>query len=130
MSTRLYQRKPKSNTNETIEDSRLLEKLHLMEAFERLTKSTLPHKHVTYNFGLEETCLTQYSVKRRMRIFENKKVKEVVTSELRKLHDKQGITPTSTLTSAQKRVSLMYLMYLNEKKDGAIRGHGCADRRK
>jgi len=43
-----------------------------------------------------------------MIVFGNKKREEAVISEISQLHDKQGITLMSTLTSAQKRASLMY----------------------
>ena len=37
---------------------------------------------------------------------------------------------THELTPEQKRASLQYLMFLKKKRDGTIKGRGCADGRK
>jgi hypothetical protein len=57
---------------------------------------------------------------------------QAVLTELKQLHDRGVMEPKrpQTLTQQDKRNSLSYLMFLKEKKNGAIKGRGCADGRK
>ena len=42
-------------------------------AYNKFNNTTLSHKPVTYDFGMEEMTLTQYNVKRIMQIFGTKR---------------------------------------------------------
>jgi hypothetical protein len=57
---------------------------------------------------------------------------EAVLKELQQLHERKVIIPimSSDLTHQQKRQALSYLMFLKQKRDGKIKGRGCADGRK
>ena len=49
--------------------------------------------------------------------------------ELTQLHNMKDIEPTSTINNAQKKSALVYLMYLNEQRNGTIKDKGFADGR-
>ena len=51
---------------------------------------------------------------------------------MQQLHDREVMKPKHAheLTPEQKRASLQYLMFLKKKRDGTIKGRGCADGRK
>jgi hypothetical protein len=85
------------------------------------------HLHTT----LEHTVMTQYSVKKGLKIFGEAGV-EAVVSELKQLHDRAVIEPVqaSTLSREDKHKALAYLMFLKKKRTGKIKGRGCADGRK
>ena len=85
------------------------------------------HLHTT----LEHTVMTQYSIKKGLKVFGNAGV-DAVTSELKQLHDRKVIQPVlpSKMTNEMKRNALPYLMFLKEKRTGQIKGRGCADGRK
>ena len=53
--------------------------------------------------------LTQYSVKKGLKVF-GEKGEQAVVKELTQLHNMKCIDPTSTLTKQQKRAALIYLM--------------------
>jgi Reverse transcriptase (RNA-dependent DNA polymerase) len=84
------------------------------------------HLHTT----LEHTVMTQYSVRKGLKIFGEAGV-EAVLQELQQLHNRKVIRPvlSSSLTYQEKKASLAYLMFLKEKRSGQIKGRGCADGR-
>jgi hypothetical protein len=55
-----------------------------------------------------------------------------VEEELQQLHDQKVMEPVAadSLTYAEKKKALEYLMFLKEKRTGKIKGRGCADGRK
>jgi len=108
----------------------LFEGRKLARVYQQLAVSTLLHKPFIYNFGLDETVMTQYSVKEGMRGFGKDKGEAAVIKELTQLHNTNAIESTPLLTGKQKMESLMYLMYLKEKKGCDIKGQDCADGRK
>ncbi len=85
------------------------------------------HLHV----ALEETCMTQYSVRKGLKVFGKEGATAVIT-EMRQLDERGVIKPkkASLLTREEKRRALMYLMFLKKKRCGRIKGRGCADGRK
>jgi hypothetical protein len=54
-----------------------------------------------------------------------------IQKELQQIHDVEGFEPQHwhELTKEQRARALRYLMYLKEKRDGRIKGRGCADGR-
>ena len=54
---------------------------------------------------------------------------EAVKGELQHIHDMEGFQPKHwyELTKEERTKALKYLMYLKEKRDGRIKGRGCAD---
>lgn len=87
--------------------------------------------HSNLSAELEEVILSQYSMKKGIKLFGEKGV-EAVRVELEQLHERQVMKPVDakTLTHAEKRGALDYLMFLKEKRTGKIKGRGCADGRK
>jgi hypothetical protein len=77
---------------------------------------------------LEHTVLTQYNVKKGLKIFGEAGAKAVI-KEKQQLHDRAVIQPklANMLTRDEKRCSLQYLMFLKQKRFGRIKGRGCAD---
>lgn len=75
--------------------------------------------------------LTQYGINKGLKIF-GEKGDDAVLRELRQLHDRRVMRPKSgpNLTAAERFSALMYLMFLKQKRDGTIKGRGCADGRK
>ena len=64
-----------------------------------------------------------------MEVFGQEKGEAAVIKELKQLHNMRGVESTSSLTRKQKRVSLVYLMYLTESKGGSIKGRDYTDGR-
>ena len=85
------------------------------------------HMHAT----LEETVMTQHSMKRGLKEFGDAGV-EAVLKELQQLHDRKVLEPKNAnhLTDDERRAALQYLMFLKKKRNGTIKGRGCADGRK
>jgi hypothetical protein len=85
------------------------------------------HMHAT----LEETVMTQHSMKRGLKEFGDAGV-DAVLKELQQLHDRKVLEPRSAdhLTGDEKHAALQYLMFLKKKRNGIIKGRGCADGRK
>lgn len=77
------------------------------------------------------TILTQYGVNRGLKLF-GANGEEAVLNELRQLHEREVLHPRSGrgLSSADRRAALQYLMFLKQKRNGLIKGRGCADGRK
>jgi len=80
-----------------------------------------PHLHV---------MMTQMSVKAGLKRF-GKKGNEAVSKELRQLHDRKAMEPVlkSELSPEDRKRALRYLMFIKEKRDGAIKARGCANGR-
>ena len=83
------------------------------------------------NEVLRHTVLTQYTLKKGLQVFGPPGV-EAVYKELQQLHERKVGEPRdgSTLSPAQKKNALGYLMFLKQKRTGQIKGRGCADGRK
>jgi hypothetical protein len=93
-----------------------------------------PTEHGTMHVNLrdlEHVALTQYSVKKGLKVF-GEAGAEAVVKEMKQLHQLNVIEPkaASMLTRAEKKASLEYLMFLKQKRCGRIKGRGCADGRK
>ena len=92
-------------------------------------------KDFTYLSTLFETqvCLLteQMSAKKGLKLFGKKGAQSVVT-EMHQIHYHNVIKPTmaNSLTRAEKRVALRYLMFLKQKRCRKIKARGCADGRK
>ena len=56
---------------------------------------------------------------------------DVVSKELRQLHDRRAMVPVKKdeLSTEDKKRALRYLMFIKEKRDGAIKARGCTDGR-
>jgi len=80
-----------------------------------------PHLHV---------LMTQMSLKAGIRKF-GQKGSEAISKELRQLHDRKAMVPVqkSELSTEDKKKALRYLMFIKEKRDGAVKARGCADGR-
>jgi hypothetical protein len=85
------------------------------------------HLHAT----LEHTVMTQYSMKKGIKLFGSDGV-DAVLQELKQLHDRDVIQPVhaKALSSEDRQNALHYLMFLKQKQTGKIKGRGCADGRK
>jgi Reverse transcriptase (RNA-dependent DNA polymerase) len=85
------------------------------------------HLHVI----LEETVMTQYSMNRGIKEFGEAGI-EAVLQELQQLHDRGVLKPidASSLSREDRERALAYLMFLKQKRDGKVKGRGCADGRK
>jgi hypothetical protein len=85
------------------------------------------HLHTT----LESIAMTQHSMKKGIKIFGDAGV-DAVVKELQQLHDRKVLEPKSSkqLSAADKKAALQYLMFLKQKRNGTIKGRGCADGRK
>ena len=70
----------------------------------------------------------QMSMKRGLRMF-GEEGYTAVREEMQQLHDPKVMQPVKRkdLTLAQKREALGYLMFLKKKRNGTVKGRGCAD---
>ena len=80
---------------------------------------------------VEAIALMQYNLRKGLQVF-GLKGAAGVTKELKQLHDRKVLAPKhfGELTTEQRSRSLAYLMFLKQKRDGSIKGRGCADGRK
>jgi len=83
------------------------------------------HLHVI----LEGTVMTQHNIKKGLQVFGEAGV-EAVLKELNQLHERGVLKPTKNLSHEQRMDALQYLMFLKQKRNGTIKGRGCADGRK
>ena len=85
------------------------------------------HMHVT----LESIAMTQHSVRKGLKLFGKAGVVAVM-KELVQLHERGVVEPKyiQDLDGEQKQAALQYLMFLKQKRNGIIKGRGCADGRK
>jgi hypothetical protein len=77
---------------------------------------------------VKHTAHTQCNVKHGLKLFGERGV-DAVLKEVQQLHDQDVVEPLAPniLTKEDKRSALSYLMFLNEKQCGKIKGRGCAD---
>jgi len=82
------------------------------------------HLHAT----LEHTEMMQYNIKKGIKMFGDAGIKAVLT-ELQQLHNRKVLEPKSPseMSSGDKHAALQYLMFLKQKRNGTIKGCGCAD---
>ncbi|MEM9592233.1 MAG: reverse transcriptase domain-containing protein, partial [Pseudomonadota bacterium] len=80
---------------------------------------------------LTTVLLTQYGMKKGLRAF-GKPADDAIRTEMVQLHELNVMTPRApaTITRSERRSALQYLMFLKQKRSGAIKGRGCADGRK
>jgi hypothetical protein len=92
---------------------------------------TCPSDYNSHLTDLEATVMTQMGMKKGIKTFGARAV-EAVQKELKQLHDRSVVKPrhVSELTAEQRRAALQYLMFLKEKRNGTVKGRGCADGRK
>jgi hypothetical protein len=85
------------------------------------------HLHVT----LESIAMTQHGIRKGLKLFGEAGV-AAVTKELVQLHERGVVEPKyiQDLDGDQKQAALQYLMFLKQKRNGVIKGRGCADGRK
>jgi hypothetical protein len=85
------------------------------------------HLHTT----LESTAMTQHSMKKGLREFGTEGT-EAVLKELEQLHSRNVMEPKDpkTMTFMEKKRALEYLMFLKKKRNGTIKGRGCANGKK
>ena len=85
------------------------------------------HMHAT----LESIVMTQYNMKKGIKVFGEAGV-DAVLKELQQLHDRKVLEPkdAAKLSAEDKKAALQYLMFLKQKRNGTIKGRGCADGRK
>ena len=85
------------------------------------------HMHTT----LENTVMTQHNMKKGIKLFGDAGI-DAVLKELQQLHDRKVLEPVNAkeMTNEEKQGALQYLMFLKQKRDGVIKGRGCADGRK
>ena len=76
-----------------------------------------PQDYRHLHADLEHTALTQYNVKKGLKIFREAGAQAVVT-EMQQLHDRNVIIPKHVhmLTQEEKCCSLQYLMFLKQKR--------------
>jgi hypothetical protein len=74
--------------------------------------------------------MTQYNLKQGIKKFGDDG-KAAVMIELQQLYDRDVMKPFEKydLTPAERKGALRYLMFLKEKRDGMIKGRGCASGR-
>jgi len=100
------------------------EKINLLQTTRQSTCRAVgekPHLHV---------LMTQMSVKAGIKKVGDKG-NDTVSKELRQLHDRRAMVPVrkDELSTEDKKRALRYLMFIKEKRDGAIKARGCADGR-
>lgn len=84
--------------------------------------------------GLEpliSVVLTQYGMKKGLKLF-GEEGDSAIQAEMQQIHDREVMIPRSpvSLNRAERRKALRYLMFLKKKRDGKVKGRGCADGRK
>ena len=97
----------------------------------RVAGIQLPPEYEDQLATLKHTVLTQYTLKKGLKVF-GPKGTEAVFSEMKQLHDRNVCEPVhvKSLSIEQKNKALGYLMFLKQKRCGCIKGRGCADGRK
>jgi len=99
------------------------DRLNLMQVTQQSTwaDNAKPHMHI---------LMTQISVKSGIKKF-GKRGDDAVSKELRRLHDRKAMLPIrkDDMSSEDRHKALRYLMFIKEKRDGAVKARGCADGR-
>jgi Reverse transcriptase (RNA-dependent DNA polymerase) len=90
-----------------------------------------PRDYGHFHVQLEETCMTQYGIKKGLKEFGMDGAKAVI-AEMRQLEERKVLEPkrSNMLTKEEKYRALQYLMFLKKKRCGKIKARGCADGRK
>jgi hypothetical protein len=66
--------------------------------------------------------MTQHSMKRGIKLFGEAGI-EAVLKELKQLHDQKVLVePATKMTRGHKKEALKYLMFLDKKQNGVIKG--------
>ena len=88
------------------------------------------HKDYFNLTTIGKVVLIQYGMKRGLKIF-GERGSAAVSKEMKQLHDRKVMKPVkkNMLTDQERKRALNYLMFLKEKRDGTIKGRGCADGR-
>lgn len=75
--------------------------------------------------------ITQYGIRKGLKVF-GSAGDDAVRKEMEQLHNRDVMRPLSgqALTASDRQSALRYLMFLKQKRDGTIKGRGCADGRK
>ena len=97
--------------------------------------------HLNDKNDIEEDLIDEYEAeyiflkeqmnwKKGLKIFKEKG-ETAVTNELQQIHDTEGFQPKHwhELNADERAKALKYLMYLKEKRNGDVKGRGCADGR-
>ena len=94
-------------------------------------KSGVPDIDNPMTSDMVATVLTQHHFSRGLKLYGEEGVAAVL-KELQQLHDGMVIKPQhmEKLTEDDKQNALQYLMFLKKKRNGKIKGRGCADGRK
>ena len=81
-------------------------------------------------FAADHLLLTQLGMKAGIKAFGQKGVNAVV-KEMQQFHDREVVTPLEPhdITPEVRKRALGYLMFLKKKRNGDIKGRGCADGR-
>ena len=88
------------------------------------------HKDYLSLSTIGKMVLVQYGMKRGLKLFGDRG-SAAVSKEMKQLHDRKVMKPVkkNMLTDQERKRALNYLMFLKEKRDGTIKGRGCADGR-
>ncbi len=75
--------------------------------------------------------MMQHNMKKGIKLFGDAGI-DAVLKELQQLHDRKVLEPkdVTKMLGDDKRAPLQYLMFLKQKRNGTIKGRGCADGRK
>ena len=97
--------------------------------------------HINDKNDIEEDLIDEYEAEyifleeqmnwqKGLKLFKEKG-ETAVTKELQQIHDMEGFQPKHwyELNADERANALKYLMYLKEKRNGDIKGRGCADGR-
>ena len=97
--------------------------------------------HINDKTDIEEDLIDEYEAeyiflteqmnwRKGLKLFKEKGA-TVVTKELQQIHDMEGFQPKHwhELNADEKAKALKYLIYLKEKRNGDVKGRGCADGR-
>jgi Reverse transcriptase (RNA-dependent DNA polymerase)/Zinc knuckle len=84
-----------------------------------------------YDHLYPDAVFSQHSMRAGLKLF-GERGTEAVLKELKQLHDRGVMEPkkASEMSREDRYQALSYLMFLKEKRDGVIKGRGCADGRK
>lgn len=74
--------------------------------------------------------IIKYGTHKGLKLFKHKG-DEGMKTEMQQIHDRDVMQPVpyDSLNAEQRSMALKYLMFLKQKRDGKIKGRGCADER-
>jgi hypothetical protein len=105
--------------------------LHEVERMERMQQDRPEINMDAVSVMADHLFLTeQMGWKKGLSMF-HEKGEAAMEKELKQIHDMDGFQPKHwfELTKEERARALKYLMYLKEKRDGNVKGRGCADGR-